>query len=159
MAITVEGQRKKDNIEKAMRGEGMLEYIIEEMEKLPEMIVERVKETGAGASGKGGTSKKFTTPYSRKWGKKRSDAGLQTSLKDFYFSGGMWDDFKMKEYNVKIPTLTFTYGVSDSKQSAKVSGHSEREGTNILYPNDNELKVLGENIREAVRRYYADLLR
>lgn len=161
---TPEGRRKRDQIARAATFDGLLDTVREVMSGLTNTISERVKDTGAGASEKGGAAKRFS-PYSDSYKPKRRAAGKGTSKKDFSLTDSMWESFKIVDEEVNSAMLTFTYNVtgqnSDSRRTNAflVDAHSDREGTNILFPNGKELQELEKKVQEKVNEYLSNVFR
>jgi len=122
--------------------------------ELPKDVTERVKKTG---SGKGGTF----SPYNKDWAKTRRRAGLQTSKKDFWFSGKMWGGYKIQEKKTTDTGVSFVLGGTEGKASNGeylVDVHSNREGQSIIEPTKDELESLQERINKAIGDYLNGVL-
>lgn len=134
---TPHGQIQRSNLLKISNfGEVLIPLLRPIMDKIPATVVQRTVATGSGAKGK------YSTPYSRGWAKKRSDAGKQTGQKDFLFSGEMWGTYKVTDEDSSGSKITFTLSSDGAKTRGGgkflVDAHSDKEGQNILDITDEE---------------------
>jgi hypothetical protein len=122
--------------------------------ELPKDVAERVKKTGRGKDDD-------FSPYSKDWAKTRRRAGLQTSKKDFWFSGKMWGGYKIQEKKTTDTGVSFVLGGTEGKASNGeylVDVHSNREGQSIIEPTKGELESLQERINKAIGDYLNGVL-
>lgn len=150
--FTSSGQRKRDNLVRVGTFEGLAEVLRPVINEIPGMVSQRVKSTGAGASGS------FSTPYSRGWAKERNIRGLQTSKKDFWFTGQMWRSYKLVEEKIDADGIVFTLasdGAFGESGHHLVDIHSNREGQNILDLTQEEFNEIDKKIMDAINKYFA----
>ena len=104
---TQHGLQQRKNLENiANIGENMLAALRPIVEKVPGIVIKRVKDTGSGAKGKFSA---YNPDYAKKKGKR--------SHKDFYLTGTMWGSFVIVKEEVTASGLTFTLGTTDGKGS------------------------------------------
>lgn len=150
--FTSSGQRKRDNLVRVGTFEGLSEVLRPVINEIPGMVSQRVKGTGAGASGS------FSTPYSRGWARERNKKGLQTSKKDFWFTGDMWGTFKLVEEKIDAGGIVFTLASDGSlghNGEHLVDIHSKKEEQNILEITQEEFNEIDKKIMDAINKYFA----
>lgn len=127
---------------------------------IKEIVVEvkkRVITQGISANGS-----KFSD-YSESHAKKRRARGLDTSKKNFQFSGSMWDSFGVFEEKQRSGGVTIWLGMSgrntDGRRSNQelVNLHSDRENQSIIEVSPSEVERITEEIREKVKNYILDV--
>jgi len=141
----------------------LLNHVADVGEGIPRIIRNRVINTGEDHRGF------WFTPYSSKSHiKKRRRRGLNTSFKDFNFSGSMWDSLRVIRKTVWQGGAMFEIGFSGTNAEADGSRnrparsnrqlavyHSQREGTLIhdLSPDETEriYRILNQKIQEFLR--------
>ena len=88
--------------------------------------------------------------------KYRQKKGAQITFKDFMLTGAMWRGVKVKSVRqVGSGRIEIVYGPNDTETAAKIRGHNEREGTNILWPSTSELLF----VRNSVKKYVLEQFR
>ena len=158
--ITPQGREKINRLRVLLDGEDLMERFRPEVEKMPAIIAKRVRDGG------GNDDKKFSTPYSKSHGKKRSERGLGTGKKDFWFSGDLWRSYKIVKEDATEESVIFYLNVtgenadSDGRKSPRsrpnkeiLRGHNERERTHILKPTKSELEDLGNRLGLAFKKF------
>ena len=158
---TQHGLQQRKNLENiANIGENMLAALRPIVEKVPGIVIKRVKDTGSGASGKfirthtSGTPR-VGSPYHPDWAKRRSNSGLQTGKKDFWFDGKMWGSFVILKEEVTTTGISFTLGGNNADAhngGYLIDIHSDNQGQNILDITDEEW----EKIENALFRKFAE---
>lgn len=97
--------------------------------------------------------------YSKRHSQKRRARGLDTSKKNFQFSGSMWDSFGVVEEQIKSNGVTVWLGMdgqnTDTRRSNQelVNLHSDREGRSIIAVSESEVEKITEELREKVKNY------
>jgi len=164
MGLTAEGNRLKNNLLNFKIDLDALRAIID---KVPAMVVKRVKETGEG-------SKNRFTAYSdgiiprgqyrgMTWKQVRSGKGLQTGNKDFWFDGIMWGSYQVTDENVKDLVISYTLTTTDGKTRGGTDYladiHSDKEGQNILDITEQEEEKIMDDVFNVVLKSYDTTIR
>ena len=146
----MEGLRSLIDEEKVMKAVRKI------IDKVPAVVIKRVKSTGKGVGDK-------FSPYSdaiikkgehkgMRWKDVRSEKGLQTGFKDFWFEGDMWQSYVVIKETVGGGIMRWTLGTTDGKTrrgSAYLSDiHSNKEGQFILDITDDEWEKVSDEIWE-----------
>lgn len=97
----------------------------------------------------GATSTGTILYYSAKYKQWRQKL-YQVGHKDFMISGDMWRSVQVKSVKSETNKITVTYGPIDNYGQELISGHNDREGTNILMPNAEEILVIQNSIGELI---------
>lgn len=73
------------------------------------------------------------------------------TFKDFMLTGAMWKGVKVKSVRPKgTGRIEIVYGPTDTETANKISGHNEREGTNILWPSPDEIMWVRDNVKNLI---------
>ena len=156
MGYTAHGRQQRANLQKASQiGKDMLALFRPIVATIPKVVSERTKSTGAGA---GGTYSKYSTD----WAKKRSARGLQTSKKDFWFNGRMWDSYKITKEEVTDVGVRFILS-SDTADAHNggylVDIHSDNQNQNILEVTDEEWDNIVDQMWDAFNKATSGLFK
>jgi len=81
------------------------------------------------------------------------EAGLQTSHKDFTFTGQMWRGFGVKRISKTKNEFVVTLGGKNVEAQKKIDANSKREGVNIINLSDSETKKLAKTVDKELQRY------
>ena len=106
MGYTAHGRQQRANLQKASQmGKDMLALFRPIVATIPKVVIERTK---AGSS---------YSKYKPFWLGVREKRGLQTGHKDFYFSGEMWNSYKIVKEGVTDVGVSFELGTTAGKGS------------------------------------------
>jgi len=117
---------------------------------LKEMIKLRVQ---TGEDSEGGGFK----PYAPLTVEIRQNKGMQTSFKDFTFTGEMWRKFGEKSFTATKNNASITLGGTNADAEMKINDNTEREGKNIIEPSDEEIKYVEDFLIEEIDNYLSSL--
>ena len=127
---------------------------------VPQSVVKRTKDNKSG-----GEQNKRYSAYSDSiiprgeykgmtWIEVRKQKGLQTTAKDFWFSGTMWNSYKMVKKKIGDNGVSFTFATTDGTlrggKGSLSDFHSEKEGVNLLSLTEDEFYKLSEEIWNAL---------
>lgn len=153
---TPHGQTQRSNLLKISNfGEVLMPLLRPIMDKIPATVVSRTLSSGSGAK------KKYSTPYSKSWARKRQAAGRQLGLKDFFYSGEMWGTYKVTNEESTGTKITYTLssdGGMASNGSHLVDVHSDKESQNILDITDDEWKKVEDEMFAMVEKAFSRYL-
>jgi len=77
--------------------------------------------------------------------------GLNTSFKNFQFSGEMWSGFGVRAVRLVSSTVVeIEIGGKNSRSNLLFKAHSERENSELTAPSEKELKIISETVQERI---------
>ncbi len=77
--------------------------------------------------------------------------GLNTSFKNFQFSGEMWQGFGVRGVKLLSSTVVeIEIGGKNSRSNLLFKAHSERENSELTAPSQKELQIISETISERI---------
>jgi hypothetical protein len=77
--------------------------------------------------------------------------GLNTSFKNFQFSGEMWSGFGVRTVRLVSSTVVeIEIGGKNSRSNLLFKAHSERENSELTAPSEKELKIISETVQERI---------
>ena len=155
MAYTAEGNRLRNNLFNFKINLDALRAIID---KVPAMVIERVRVTGVGGNGQAFSA------YSPRYARKKNKRGT----KDFTDTGAMWSSYKVIKEEVKDNAITYTLTTTDGKGSngeyltdihsqtrtTYPRGGTQGESQNILDINDEEEEKIMDAVFEQILKDY-----
>jgi len=77
--------------------------------------------------------------------------GLNTSFKNFQFSGEMWQGFGVRGVKLLSSTVVeIEIGGKNSRSNLLFKAHSERENSELTAPSQKELQIISETVSERI---------
>jgi hypothetical protein len=110
------------------------------------LVKERIAGTGIDYKGKQLSYKEG--PY-KKWRSKK----YQVAYKDFMVTGQMWRDIDVIAVKARGNVVELVYGAKTDYSRTLISGHNQRENTNIIKPNQKELNIIKKMIADYCKDY------
>jgi hypothetical protein len=77
--------------------------------------------------------------------------GLNTSFKNFQFSGELWQGFGVRGVKLVSSTVVeIEIGGRNARSNLLFEAHSERENSELTAPSEKELKIISETVQERI---------
>lgn len=79
--------------------------------------------------------------------------GLNTSVKNFQFTGEMWQEFGVKSVQVvSFGVVEVVIGGKNSRSNLLLGAHSKRENSELTEPSKTEIDQIAQAIQERIKR-------
>lgn len=77
--------------------------------------------------------------------------GLNTSFKNFQFSGELWQGFGVRGVKLVSSTVVeIEIGGKNARSNLLFKAHSERENSELTAPSEKELKIISETVQTRI---------